>query len=357
MLDHELRPGYIAGHALNHDLDQETDAGTATGDQHGIAPTTARSHRGNGSAHRAPELLCRSPERPKHDLFLLSRSELVAEGFLASQPTGLPEPGMVRPSRRSLLPADRAAAIAVPPVFLARLPTVLRHAPPGPTRKGLFIRVVLPLILEANRAISADRRRLLALTDRDGAVQAADQAWLAGLAARYWVDDRDMERLLRRVDTVPPSLALAQAAIESGWGASRFALQGNALFGQWTWKAGEGMTPTRRADGAFHAVKAFPRLGDSIGAYMLNLNRADAYRGFRARRAELRRRSAAPAGGILAETLERYSTERQRYVLKLAAIIRQNRLEDFDATTLGPTAMPGQCRLVSRQEQDRRTGY
>ncbi len=230
---------------------------------------------------------------------------------------------------------QRTGEIGAGAVLLDRLPAELHDVPRGAARKTLFIRAVLPLIMNANRAISADRRALLAVMVRRDASQAADRAWLDRLARRYRVAGRDLDRLVRRVDTVPPSLALAQAAIESGWGGSRFTVLGNALFGQWTWKAGDGIAPLHRAKGAIHAVKAFRRLADSVAAYMLNLNRAGAYRRFRARRADLRRRGKPPSGLELAATLTLYSTERERYTAKLATIITQNRLLIFDTTAPG----------------------
>ncbi len=239
------------------------------------------------------------------------------------------------PRRR---PSDALVAwglIGVRAIPLDRLSAELRNVPRGPVRKNLFIRAVLPLILDANRAISADRRALLALIKRRDALQDADHVWLDRIARRYRVDGGDLDRLLRRVDTVPPSLALAQAAIESGWGGSRFTLEGNALFGQWTWKRGNAIAPLRRAKGAMHAIKVFSRLADSVAAYMLNLNHTGAYRVFRARRAELRRRGEPPSGLELARTLTLYSIERERYVRKIATIITQNRLLAFDTTAPG----------------------
>ena len=183
-----------------------------------------------------------------------------------------------------------------------------------------------------------------------------DRAWLAELTDRYKVDGGDVDELLRRVDAVPPSLALAQAAIESGWGTSRFAVEGNALFGQRTWDRGDGIAPAERAVGATHAVKAFPSLADSVGAYMLNLNRASAYRKFRDRRAELRRRGGPLSGLELAETLTLYSTERANYVRKVAAIIRQNRLQAFDPCR-SFLSQPGHQRILRHRRAKTSFGF
>ena len=243
--------------------------------------------------------------------------------------------------RNDELDAIRAGETGVPAIFRDRLPADWRSTPRGPVRKRLFIRTLLPLILQANRNILADRSRLVGVIDRPNAMRDVDRAWLGQLTDRYKVAGGDVDELLNRVDAVPPSLALAQAAIESGWGTSRFAVEGNALFGQWTWDRGDGIAPAGRDEGASHAVKAFPRLADSVGAYMLNLNRASAYRKFRDRRAELRRRGGPLSGLELAETLTLYSTERENYVRKVAAIIRQNRLQAFDpCPSLSPHENP-----------------
>jgi len=133
-----------------------------------------------------------------------------------------------------------------------------------------------------------------------------------------------------RVDVVPPSLSLAQAASESGWASSRFAAQGNALFGQWTW--GKGLKPSEQRTSKFgdQRIAAFDSTALAAYAYALNLNTQRAYRDLRLKRAELRRQGLRISGSVLAETLLNYSERGQAYVDDLKGLIRQNRLDDAD---------------------------
>ena len=171
-------------------------------------------------------------------------------------------------------------------------------------------------------------------------MSAEDQTWLAELAVRYKLigspndrlDSDQFPELLLRVDIVPASLSLAQAASESGWGTSRFAAEGNSLFGQWSW--GKGLKPTEQQGKELgeHRVAAFGSTGAAAYAYAYarNLNTQDAYRDFRLKRAELRRRNLLVSGVALVGTLIRYSERGQAYVDDLTNIMRQNRLGDAD---------------------------
>jgi Bax protein len=143
----------------------------------------------------------------------------------------------------------------------------------------------------------------------------------------------DFDRLRERVDAVPPSLALAQAAIESGWGGSRFAQSGNALFGQWTWK-GQGIVPSRRNAGASHKIKSFGHLMEAVWGYVNNLNSHRAYRGLRERRLALSAAGRRLSGAELAGALAQYSERGDAYIGDLLSIIRQNGLEAFDSASL-----------------------
>ena len=225
---------------------------------------------------------------------------------------------------------------SVPRVYFARLPAELPRINSAKERKNLFIRIMLPLILRANDDIEADRNRLLILkrqlaTGRE--MPARDRAWLADLAREYRAEDSDLDDLVLRVDVIPPSLALAQAAIESGWGTSRFAQQGNALYGQWTF-SGKGIVPSGRDDGKSHKIKVFPALYQSVVEYARNLNSHVAYRDFRSIRAELGAQRIVARGIRLAETLASYSERGIHYVEELHIIIRSNRLLELDATGL-----------------------
>jgi Bax protein len=225
----------------------------------------------------------------------------------------------------------------VPPAYLASLPPDLGQVPETAKRKRLFFQAVLPLILRANQEILNDRRRLwqIRADQRLGrSVAAEDRLWLAAVAERYKVPADDIDVLIRRVDVVPPSMALAQAAEESGWGTSRFARLGNAIFGQWTTAEGNGLIPHDRDEDKDHKVRAFGTLIDSVRAYMLNLNTHRAYRELRRARAALRR-SGDPLNGLsLARFLMRYSERGDKYVDAIRAMIRVNGLERLDDARL-----------------------
>ncbi len=230
---------------------------------------------------------------------------------------------------------------SVPRFYLASVPSRWRHevAPSLPVnlKKRYFFFVYAPLVLESNESILHDRERLLDLAGQKTRSE-EDEAWLRELADRYFLkDDLDADlttELLRRVDAIPPSLALAQAAVESGWSTSRFADMGNALFGQWTW-SGDGITPSEQRDNlGDYKIKAFDSPDQSIAAYMHNLNTHRSYQGFREERAKQRKDGNEPDGKSLASTLTSYSEKGQEYVETLLSVIRVNGLEQVDGTYL-----------------------
>ncbi len=225
----------------------------------------------------------------------------------------------------------------VPRVFIRTLPNDIGQIRRADQRKRLFIKVALPLILHVNDLIRQDRARIISLRERVESgepLPVADRAWLAAKMARYEVASLDFDELLRRVDVIPPSLALAQSAEESGWGTSRFAREGNALFGQRIWRAGEGMVPEQRADGQTFRVRAFDHLIDGVKSYAVNLNTHLAYRVFRMARAEMRRSGERLNGVDLATALTQYSERGEDYVKTIHTIIRVNDLTEFDAVQL-----------------------
>jgi Bax protein len=214
-------------------------------------------------------------------------------------------------------------------------------------RKRVFFEAVLPLVLIVNERVRQDRQRLREIDAhlRDGrSLGTADQRRLAALAGRYGieippaVDHSDAMRkalatLLRRVGPVPPSLALAQSAVESAYGTSRFAAAGNALFGQWT--TGTGIRPEDQAD--VHAgfkVATFGSPLRSVEAYVHNLNTHRAYRDFRREREQYENRNAPLSGPALARALSAYSEKGVTYTDTLRTIIRINRLDALDAAAL-----------------------
>jgi Bax protein len=204
---------------------------------------------------------------------------------------------------------------------------------PVKRQKESFIAITLPLILAANEEI-AQRRNAI-----KRAVARGDQPTLERWARLYRIDTEDtspseVERqLLLRADFVPVSLALAQAAIESGWGTSRFALQGNALFGQWAWQKDAGLKPAR-ASNSEAVVRSFPNLFGSVRAYMHNLNTHPRYAAFRARRHLLRGRTQADLGYQLSNFLDGYAEIGEAYVAKLKALIRSNNFGQYESARL-----------------------
>ena len=231
----------------------------------------------------------------------------------------------------------------VPRIFLARLPVDIAEVDITEKRKRAFIKVMLPHVLRENERIMADRERLLDLREREqfgGNVSLRDRRWLQQLASNYGLDGIDMEELLNRVDVVPPALALAQSIEESGWGTSRFALLGNAVFGQWTWTPGAGIVPENRPEGETYEVKSFRSLENSVSAYMRNLNTKGAYREFRNKRAGMRESGDGIDGYQLAGQLQRYSERGADYIRTIRLLIRSNNLEAFDAARLTDEPAP-----------------
>ena len=231
----------------------------------------------------------------------------------------------------------RAAAKPVPRLYLEALPRDLANVSSVETKKRLFVQTVLPIILRVNEEIVAARWRAERLADKlmwDGALSDADREWLVATAELYGTAPFDLPGLLSRMDIVPPSLALAQAAEETGWGTSRFAREGNALFGQYTYKSMMGMVPERRDADRRHRVRSHDNLLAAVRSYVHNLNSHWAYEDFRDRRAELRRAGGPIDGYNLAGKLGQYSERRAAYVQTIRQIIRQNRLRDFDEAWL-----------------------
>jgi Bax protein len=225
----------------------------------------------------------------------------------------------------------------VPRVFLGSLPTDLGNMQVVEKRKRVFLRAVLPLVLHVNEVIRGDRKRVLALqaqVETGGALSEVETAWLARVADDYGLEpDAGFADILSHVDVIPPSLALAQAAVESGWGTSRFAQEANALFGQYTWND-DGLVPLARDAGKTHRVRAFDYLVDAVKAYAINLNSNPAYKTFRKLRARMRTDDRAPDGYALAQTLDRYSARGDAYVKELCLTIRANDLRALDEARL-----------------------
>ena len=206
--------------------------------------------------------------------------------------------------------------------------------PAGEERKQAFFDFVRPLLEAENRRVLAQRRDVADLRERlaAGALGWRDRGRLARLARTYDLDpttlpaDELLAELWIRVDEVPVSLGLAQAAKESGWGTSRFAVAGNALFGERCFSAGCGVVPEARRPGLRHEVRAFATPRGAVAGYVNNLNTHPDYQRLREMRAELRESGDPLTGFELAETLQNYSERRDRYIREVRQLIRSNDL-------------------------------
>ena len=226
----------------------------------------------------------------------------------------------------------------VPRVFLTTLPKDLPKLREPAERKNVFIMMMLPLVLHTNELILQTRtklRTLLLAKDSGQTLSVKDRRFLASVAIKYGLETSNIEDLIKRVDIIPPSLALAQSAEESGWGTSRFAREGNALFGQRTWRSVTGLVPKKRDEGKTFKVKVFDDLLDGVKAYAHNLNVNLFYKDFREKRAEMRDSNSRTIDGVqLAATLTRYSERGSEYIKTIQSIIRINRLSVFDEARL-----------------------
>jgi len=225
----------------------------------------------------------------------------------------------------------------VKPVRLSLLPNEMKMIESTEKRKNLFIQIILPLIIEENNRIKLNRKKLFSILNKNHNSN-AEKKWLNEKFKQYGVLNKDLSTLKVRMDTVPVSLAIAQAAKETGWGTSRFALEGNALFGQWTW-SGEGIKPADADHNATHKVMKFKILKSSIRAYQRNLNTHSGYKEFRMARAALRDNRRNLDGLILATYLNKYAETGTEYVKIIKQIIKQNNLTDFDKVKLLPSSI------------------
>ena len=220
----------------------------------------------------------------------------------------------------------------VKPIYFTQFPKDLDGLKNTQLKKETFIKIVLPLVVAENERIFADRKKLIILSDKKFTTDPEKQ-WIRQKLLEYKVKKGDLKELLVRMDIIPASIALAQAAKESGWGTSRFALEGNAIFGQWTW-SGQGIAPLDRASNKNHKILKFPILRASVKAYKNNLNTHKSYSKFREKRSQLRAKNKKISGLELTEMLNNYAQTGSAYTKILNQIIRQNRLSDFEPVTL-----------------------
>ncbi|MFI3246458.1 MAG: glucosaminidase domain-containing protein [Ferrimonas sp.] len=200
-------------------------------------------------------------------------------------------------------------------------------------KKQAFFNYLRPKIELQNARIQTERQTLLRVLDkmqRNRTLSNSDKEALTAISLRYrWelrsLDVSGLQQLLSRVDTLPVEMVLIQAANETGWGSSRFAIEGNNYFGQWCFTAGCGLVPQARSTGMNHEVARFADADGSIASYLLNLNTNAAYQGLRQRRAELHQQQQSVTATELIPTLLAYSERKQEYVDELLAMLRQNR--------------------------------
>ena len=225
----------------------------------------------------------------------------------------------------------------VKPITLTLLPNEIKKIENTKKRKDLFIQIILPLIIKENNNIRFDRKKLFSVLNKSKNTK-IEKIWLNSKFKQYGVENKDLSTLKIRMDEVPVSMAIAQAAKETGWGTSRFAQEGNALFGQWTW-SGEGIKPSDADTDSTHKVMKFKILQASVRAYQRNLNTHSSYKDFRSARAELREKGKKLDSIMLSEYLDKYAEIGKEYVIVLQQIIKQNNLTDFDDAKLMPSSI------------------
>ncbi len=220
----------------------------------------------------------------------------------------------------------------VKPIYFTQFPRDLDNLQSVKLKKETFIKIVLPLIVAENEKILDDREKLKMLKEKKFTSDLEKQ-WLRQKLLEYKVKKGKFDELMYRMDMIPVSIALAQAAKESGWGTSRFALEGNAIFGQWTW-SGQGIAPLNRESDKNHKILKFPILRASVKAYKNNLNTHKSYAKFREKRKQLRDKNKRITGLALTGTLKNYAQTGSEYTKILNQIITQNRLSDFEPVRL-----------------------
>ncbi len=219
---------------------------------------------------------------------------------------------------------------------LDHLPSEMKSIESVKKRKNLFIQIVLPLIIEENTRIKLDRKKLFVILNKNNNSK-SDIEWLKEKFKQYGVVENDLSTLKVRMDEVPASLAIAQAAKETGWGTSRFAQKGNALFGQWTW-SGNGIKPAGADNNSKHKVASFKVLKASVKAYQRNLNTHSSYKKFRKERAIQRDNDGKLNSLELVKFLDKYAQTGVEYTKILIKIIEQNSLTEFDDVKILPTS-------------------
>jgi Bax protein len=219
----------------------------------------------------------------------------------------------------------------VKPIYFTRLPKDLDTIKSTTQKKETFLQILLPLVVAENERIKKDREYLFKILKQNKSEKNTN--WINKKYKEYKVSKKNIGELMGKIDIIPTSIALAQAAKESGWGTSRFALEGNAIFGQWTWN-GVGMAPLDKDEDQDHKILKFPLLRASVKAYITNLNTHSGYKNFRKKRLEMRANNKNLSGLDLIHELDNYAQTGKEYTKVLEQIIKQNDLDEFETVTI-----------------------
>jgi len=230
----------------------------------------------------------------------------------------------------------------VKPIYFTRLPKDLDAMKNIKEKKETFLQILLPLIVAENEKIKKDRKYLFKIIKENESEES--RRWLNKKYKAYKVSDKNIQKLIEKIDIIPTSIALAQAAKESGWGTSRFALEGNAIYGQWTWN-GDGIEPLEKTKDQNHKILKFPLLRASVKAYINNLNTHNGYKSFRAKRAKIRKQNKKLVGVELIHELDNYAQTGKEYTKILEQIINQNDLDELEAVTIDDFKETNQLKL------------
>jgi Bax protein len=217
----------------------------------------------------------------------------------------------------------------VPNLYISSLPEDFSNIVSSSKKKSLFIRSILPLIVKENNRIETLNNRIKDLKNNFSKINRTEAMWLGKMMSSYKVKSNDIDDLIIKVDIIPVSIALGQAAIESGWGTSRFAMEGNALYGQWSWKTGSGIVPKERDVNEVYEIKSFLSLSNSVASYMKNLNTHHNYKNFRINRKLLREHNVPVLGSYLYQYLDKYAVD-SNYSNTLKKIIDTNKFEELE---------------------------
>ena len=230
----------------------------------------------------------------------------------------------------------------VKPIYFTRLPKDLVATKSVTQKKETFLQILLPLVVAENQRIIKDKKYLLKILKENESPKKTN--WINKKYKEYRVSKKNIDELIEKMDIIPTSIALAQAAKESGWGTSRFALEGNAIYGQWTWN-GDGIEPLEKTKNQNHKILKFPLLRASVKAYIANLNTHRGYKRFRVKRAELRKKNKKLAGLELIHELDNYAQTGKEYTRILEQIIKQNDLDELETVIIDDFKEKNQLKL------------